>query len=581
VKIGISEQKVVFRSRLVMSNNNFFNQIFVFGDSLSDPGNVFTVTIAANEIIPGIVDISPPVPPYDKQGRITNDGDVADAIWIDTVTTRFGFEQLTPSAKLATYSPLFPPIHPVPPFGPYLPIFRPGTYAPVLPILTGGLLNLELDLEINTFLKGATQTENINFAYGGATSGQTNVSDERAPGVLAQVDTYLGDLAFTGAEANRDALYVVWGGSNDFDPIAVGTPVDPSIPVDNAEIAIHQLHDVGARKFLVLDLPNLGVRPLLNALTDAKLVKAEYTTITDEYNEQLEERLDDLQQSLGDTTTIIPVNVGALFSFVRDNLTTFGFTNIDDSFLDLSDPPQDNPDHYIFWDGEHPTRAAHAILGEFVVQTIANSTDEALDLTGTDALDILVGGAGHDHISGHGGNDLAVGGFGNDHLSGNSGADLLNGGPGADDLYGGSDNDAVYGGVGNDSLWGDEDHDLLVGNSGGDHLYGGSGGDILEGGRGSDRMRGGPDADTYVFGRDLLDGKVDKDIIWGFQSQDALDVDAYLSAGGTLEANKVWSNLLKVSFIGPNGGNKDIALIYGNSSALDDLSDKIGTLLIA
>ena len=343
----------------------FFEQFHLFGDSLSDPGNVFNVSSAANAIAtslpPGtlpadaIPPVSPMVPPYDKQGRITNDGNAEDAIWVDTVATAFGFEMVA-STAIAIYNPLNPAIHPNPP---YIPIVGPLQPTPVLPVLTP----TGADLEVNTFLNGATQTQNINFAYGGATSGLTNVSDERVPGVLAQIDSFVADLGFAGATANANALYGIWGGSNDFDPIAAGISVDPLGPVDNAETAIQTLYDVGARTFLVVNMPDLGTRPLLDAVPNTAAVRAEYTTVTDEYNELLEERLNGIQDDLDDATVIL-VEEASLFSFVRANAAAFGFTNSDDSFLFSADPLTESVDEYIFWDGEHPTRAAHAILGD-------------------------------------------------------------------------------------------------------------------------------------------------------------------------------------------------------------------------
>ena len=176
----------IFPDASVAPTLSFFDQFHLFGDSLSDPGNVFNVSSAANAIAtslpPGTIPadvippVSPMVPPFDKRGRITNDGDADDAIWIDTVATAFGF-QMVPSTAIALYNPIAT-VHPNPP---YIPIVGPLQPTPILAVLTP----TGPDLEVNTFLNGATQTQNINFSYGGATSGLTNVSDERVPGVLA------------------------------------------------------------------------------------------------------------------------------------------------------------------------------------------------------------------------------------------------------------------------------------------------------------------------------------------------------------------------------------------------------------
>ncbi|OAD20153.1 GDSL family lipase, partial [Candidatus Thiomargarita nelsonii] len=49
-----------------------------------------------------------------------------------------------------------------------------------------------------------------NFAWGGATTGTTNVFHEDLPGLQQQVDTYLEKAA------DPNGLYVIWAGSNDF-----------------------------------------------------------------------------------------------------------------------------------------------------------------------------------------------------------------------------------------------------------------------------------------------------------------------------------------------------------------------------
>ncbi|MEM9219690.1 MAG: SGNH/GDSL hydrolase family protein [Cyanobacteria bacterium P01_F01_bin.150] len=560
----------------IASELSLFDQFHLFGDSLSDPGNVFNVSSAANAIAnslppgtvpPGTVPpVSPVVPPYDKQGRITNDGDADDAIWVDTVATAFGFEMVS-STAIAIYSPLNPAIHPNPP---YLPFFPPNQPTPVLPLLLPSGPNLE----VNTFLNGATQTQNINFAYGGATSGLTNVSDERVPGVLAQIDSFVADLNFAGATANANALYGIWGGSNDFDPIATGISVDPLGPVDNAETAIQQLYDAGARQFLVVNMPDLGTRPLLDGISNSAAIQAEYTTVTHEYNELLESRLAQMQTDL-DGATVIPVEEASFFSFVRANAEAFGFTNIDDSFLFSADPSTASVDEYIFWDGEHPTRAAHAILGEFVTATIvANASDEALRLRGTQELEILIGGGLDDRINARQGNDLVIGGFGNDRLLGRQGRDLLNGGPGLDYLKGGAGRDDLYGGIDADILGGGKHNDRLMGGLGADALLGGAGDDWLDGGRGSDSLFGGPGADTYVFGRSLLDGIADTDVIVDFQPNDQLDVSAFRSAGGTVETQRLLPRLLRVSLGDTNGGG-DRIFIQGNAEALSELTNTL------
>ncbi len=106
-----------------------FSQFNVFGDSLSDTGNVFTVSGQNSPTGP-----IPPDPPY-FQGRFSN-----NKIWVDYLGQDIG---LTPT--------LF------------------------------------------TNLSTKTPTQGINFAFVGSLSGQDNAFVPGAPGVLKQVDTFLAN----------------------------------------------------------------------------------------------------------------------------------------------------------------------------------------------------------------------------------------------------------------------------------------------------------------------------------------------------------------------------------------------------
>ncbi|MBW4633405.1 MAG: SGNH/GDSL hydrolase family protein [Iphinoe sp. HA4291-MV1] len=106
-----------------------FSQFFIFGDSLSDTGNVFTVT-QQNSPTSAI----PPDPPY-FQGRFSN-----NKIWVDYLGQEIG---LTPT--------LF------------------------------------------TNLATTTPTQGINFAFGGSNSGEDNAFFPGAPGVLKQVSSFLAN----------------------------------------------------------------------------------------------------------------------------------------------------------------------------------------------------------------------------------------------------------------------------------------------------------------------------------------------------------------------------------------------------
>lgn len=92
----------------------------------------------------------------------------------------------------------------------------------------------------------------------------------------------------------------------------------------------------------------------------------------------------------------------------------------------------------------------------------------------------LDGGAGNDQLYGGQASDILRGGAGNDTLWGLAGNDWLFGEAGNDTLRGGTGDDKLDGGAGNDSLYGDAGNDWLFGGTGKNTLHGGAGDDWLE-----------------------------------------------------------------------------------------------------
>ncbi|MGD1911091.1 MAG: SGNH/GDSL hydrolase family protein [Rivularia sp. (in: cyanobacteria)] len=505
------------------SADSLFDRLYVFSDSLSDPGNVFNTTTAVNEFpfLAGLIPVEPPVPPYDSQGKITNGNpvDPTRSIWVD-----FLADELNLDAPIVASTSLTV----IPPGSPLLPPPNPTT----LPSVVINLSNPEEPVvEANFAYGGQTATQSVNFAFAGATSGLDNVSNPdpipglnpNIPGVLKQIDTFIDDIDDLPSEQTTelgDALYAIWGGSNDFDAFSDGEVIDPSgsvldlnEPVNNLETSVEKLYnEANAREFLVFNLPDLGIRPLVTTDEAAQA----FTDATEEYNELLAEKVNDLQNSLADIN-IVPVDVDSLFEFSRDNPEAFGFINTEDSFL-FSSSVGETPDQYLFWDGEHPTRAAHEFTGEYVLNTLlAASHPDNVVVSGDSGINILLGGLGNDKLNGGSGNDLLIGSFGNDTLNGGFGNDFLNGGIDDDKLNGGFGDDKLNGSVGNDLLNGGFGNDTLNGGFGNDKLNGGIGNDELEGSAGDDLLNGGIGNDSLNggSGNDLLNAGVGDDLLDG------------------------------------------------------------------
>ncbi|QDU72821.1 SGNH/GDSL hydrolase family protein [Mucisphaera calidilacus] len=202
-----------------------------------------------------------------------------------------------------------------------------------------------------------------NYAFGGSQTGTglslppgQTTGTAFVPNLQTQVDGFLGTNA-----AASDALYVVWSGANDF---FVGEQ-DPTVPAANVAGALSDLYDAGAREFLVANLPALGQTPqgLSSPIPGAS---AGLDLLTAGFNQALEANLQGLDALPG--VTIHRLDVAGIVANVGALSASLGVTVLDQAYADLLtgtiiDPSLD-PDTFLFWDDQHPSRVAHALLAE-------------------------------------------------------------------------------------------------------------------------------------------------------------------------------------------------------------------------
>lgn len=320
-----------------------FDRLYVFGNSLSDNGNLLNLTTAANKLDPTIP-ITPPSPPY-YQGRFSN-----GPIWLDNLAPQLGLTTpLIPATTLAVGGPI--------------------TFTPSGPT-------------INFNYGGATTTNNVDFAFGGAETGIKS-NDARLPiGLLTEVNSYTGDLTKAQQSADPNALYVVEAGSNDFiDQATAGNQFNTQEAIDNLQTAVTELYASGARNFFIPNLSDLGKTPL--ALSRGPAESAILTEVTDTYNAALVKLLNGLSDKYTGIN-IIPLDVDSLFNQITANPTAFGLTNVTDACLTTVSICA-NPNQYFFWDDVHPTAPVQTILANAAL-TKLNSVSVPEP---TSALDIL------------------------------------------------------------------------------------------------------------------------------------------------------------------------------------------------
>jgi len=196
-----------------------------------------------------------------------------------------------------------------------------------------------------------------NFAYGGATTGSNGNS--LVPGLLTQVQSFTQ----THQQTNPNALYVLWAGANDY----LQGVSSATVPVENVTGGIASLAGVGAKKILVANLPDLGQLPATRTSANSKSLSA----LTQAHNQGLRRSLKLLSQQYSDLQ-IVTLDANRLYRDAITNPAAFGFTNVISACLSGS-RACGNPDQFLFWDGIHPTTAAHRILGEAAFSAIQDA----------------------------------------------------------------------------------------------------------------------------------------------------------------------------------------------------------------
>ncbi len=283
-----------------------WSRIYVFGDSLSDTGNLASL-------------VGPLPPPY-YANRISN-GPVA----VDTLAAGFG---QTVAASLHLIGPAVGP----------------------------------------------------NYAVAGARAGGDEPID-----LAAQVSLF---LANHGYQAPADALYVVMIGGNDVrdardaaDRATARRIVKRA--VRRVAAAVAALRGVGARHFLVANVPDLGAIPETRmraaATGDASLVRRT-TRLSRLFNHRLARALRTLHRL--PETDIVAFDLFAFLSALLANAEQYGFTNTTDpcfssetyTFYPGCEDGARFPE-YAFFDEIHPTSRVHGFIGMAMGEALAARGD--------------------------------------------------------------------------------------------------------------------------------------------------------------------------------------------------------------
>ena len=293
-----------------------FSQIIVFGDSLSDTGNVRE---RVDDVSGGLISYPSGTFNY-SDGRFTNSSDTDPA---STTFVGVWHEQLARTflgLPAATHS------------------------------LGGGL----------------------NYAFGGATTEdgtheEVAVSTDLFGDITITVDDMGKQLDDYLAAHNIDpnALYIVWGGANDIR--ADESPANVTATAARATLLFSRLAQAGARYIMVPNLPPLGTIPEYADQPERILT---LNTASENYRAELNADLAAAMSTLaprGAGLTAYPVDIWARTIRVYIDPASYGFVDVATSAQGRSSV---NPDEFLFWDDKHPTTAGHFQIAQDAIDAI-------------------------------------------------------------------------------------------------------------------------------------------------------------------------------------------------------------------
>jgi len=266
----------------------------------------------------------------------------------------------------------------------------PGAYPNPQPADTLTNNSIYARTPITGFVSGTLQGS--NYAAGGSRTHESGVSSTVwAPSLQQQIAYYL-----SGAEQTLDpqAIYFIWSGANDLLGLLFSAPPFPTqeqflVAANAAAISITSevaaLSARGAKRIVVLNLPNLGVTPLMSqlaALYQLPTLPNEMQALTVGFNTLLSTELNSIDST--SETKVLYIDIYSILGSIIESTKagqpyqvaghTFLFTNYTEPACAPASSalycPSNAPTHYIFADALHPTDMQHQLLALFVEMQI-------------------------------------------------------------------------------------------------------------------------------------------------------------------------------------------------------------------
>ena len=237
-----------------------------------------------------------------------------------------------------------------------------GTPTPTSPpYFNGRFSNGPVFAELIAGTYGITLTPSLlggnNFSWAGAQTG-TGVSSGFIPNVQTQIGSFISSRP--GGAADPNAVYWIEGGGNDVLPASQSANLPAAIGgiVSNIATEIVTLANSGAKNFVIVNVPDVGATPRVQAMGPAAAAGA--TGITMAINQGLLQVLAMISGS-DPSLKLQLLDLYGIGSMVAANPLAYGFTNTKDACLTETSLCS-NPDQYLYWDSFHPTAAVGRLV---------------------------------------------------------------------------------------------------------------------------------------------------------------------------------------------------------------------------
>jgi len=272
-----------------------------------------------------------------------------------------------------------------------------GSVYPLPPYSDGRFSNGNVWAQYFPSLTGLGFTSANDYAVGGAFSGPISAlgstfnnleSVEGIAGNLPSFQQEVTEFQATGQHFSNSDVVSVWVGANNYfatlDLVNLGlengtTAIPAAIETvaQQTTAGVDAFVGLGARRFVVFSLPDLGETPEFN--TDSASTIAVTNEISVSHNATLADFLAGEHATTG--ANIILINAQQIFSEILANPAAYGKTNTTQACINVTacvNAATAVQNQYVFWDSVHPTTGTHLIIAEYAAAALNNVAGNAV-----------------------------------------------------------------------------------------------------------------------------------------------------------------------------------------------------------